>query len=86
MQQGRNAGIHGRQNDDDVLGSLIHPPGYVGQNQRNMNIDAICVRVVSQGGNVVAGAKLYVRVSVCASGAVAAYLYFSEFGLDPSSV
>ena len=51
-----------------------------------MNIDAICVRVVSQGGNVVAGAKLYVRVSVCASGAVAAYLYFSEFGLDPSSV
>ena len=64
IQQNRDAGIHGRQNVNDALGSLIQPPGNVGQIQRNI-IDVIRARVLSQGGHVVAGAKLYVRVSVC---------------------
>ena len=48
IQQNRDAGIHGRQNVNDALGSLIQPPGNVGQIQRNMNIDAIRARVVSR--------------------------------------
>lgn len=54
----QNSGVLNRQDIDNHLGGLIHPPGNIGQQpqpqQRSMNIDSINARVLSQGGRAIA--------------------------------
>jgi hypothetical protein len=51
------AGVPNRQDLDDQLSGLIHPPGIVRQPQpqeRSMRVDSILARVQSQGGRTIA--------------------------------
>ncbi len=50
IEQDHNSGVHNRQVIDDALGGLLHPPGI----ERNLQIEAINGRVLSQGGRVIA--------------------------------